>query len=145
MIKSPFALQTLADTKAFAQSIAQEAQPGDLFLFDGPLGSGKTTICRYIIQAFQPSYTIIPSPTYTILQTYDAPNFTVWHMDLYRLKNTEDLDLLGFEEALQTPTVFLIEWPEIVLMRKPHFNRVFEISLTVTSRNRLSYTKYISQ
>jgi len=82
----------------------------DVILLKGDLGAGKTTWARGLICALLGDVEV-PSPTYTLLQTYDAPNFEVWHFDLYRLKLENDVWELGIEEALEDG-VCLIEWPE---------------------------------
>jgi tRNA threonylcarbamoyladenosine biosynthesis protein TsaE len=105
---------TLADEQATAglgRRLAGLARPRDVIALRGGLGLGKTTLARAFIQAFTDSAEEVPSPTFTLVQTYDAPRGTVWHIDAYRLKAPDEIWELGFEEAL-ADAILLIEWPE---------------------------------
>jgi tRNA threonylcarbamoyladenosine biosynthesis protein TsaE len=95
---------------AFAARLAPLLHAGDCLLFYGDLGAGKTTFIRAMIQTLA-GVQHVPSPTFTLVQTYDAHGLTLWHFDLYRLEKPEDLYELGFEDAL-TDGVAFIEWPE---------------------------------
>jgi tRNA threonylcarbamoyladenosine biosynthesis protein TsaE len=103
--------QAPEETAAIACRIASLLQPGDVILLKGDLGSGKSTFARAVIRALCGEQTEVPSPTFTLVQTYEAPSFVVWHFDLYRLKNPEEIYELGIEEA-SLSGVSLIEWPE---------------------------------
>ena len=83
---------------------------GDVFALTGDLGAGKTTLARGIIQALCGDIEV-PSPTYTIVQTYETPEFELWHCDLYRLEKPDDIFELGLFEAMEDAAC-LIEWPE---------------------------------
>jgi tRNA threonylcarbamoyladenosine biosynthesis protein TsaE len=104
------ALASEAGTVAFAAAVAAVAQPGDLIALGGELGSGKTSFARAFIRALG-SDDEVPSPTFTLVQTYETPRGTVWHFDLYRLSRPEEAYELGFEEALING-ITLVEWPE---------------------------------
>ena len=82
---------------------------------EGDLGAGKTTFARALIAAFAAEARQmppeVPSPTFTLMQTYDFPRATIWHFDLYRIERPEDAYELGIEEAL-ADGIALIEWPE---------------------------------
>ncbi|MEM8987249.1 MAG: tRNA (adenosine(37)-N6)-threonylcarbamoyltransferase complex ATPase subunit type 1 TsaE [Pseudomonadota bacterium] len=84
---------------------------GDVICLIGGLGAGKTTLARGLIQALIGPEEEAPSPTFTLVQTYDAPDFTIWHFDLYRLEGPEDVLELGWEDAVETGAV-LVEWPD---------------------------------
>lgn len=99
-----------AETIAFAQKLAGFAQKGDVFALYGTLGMGKSVLARGFIQALTPAEDV-PSPTFTLLQSYEAPDFEIYHFDLYRLKSAEEIFELGMEEALYDG-VCLIEWPD---------------------------------
>ena len=104
-------LSTLDATKDLAVRIAKCLRVGDIVALKGPLGAGKTTLARYIIQGLGWMESEIPSPTFTLAQEYDFSKFTLWHFDMYRLEAPEDAFEIGVEEAFATG-VSLIEWPE---------------------------------
>ncbi len=97
------------DTVALAQSMAASAKPGDCFLLEGPLGAGKSVFARAFIRTLCGESTEVPSPTFTLVQTYDADGTTLWHFDLYRLKDAEEIFEIGWEESFDG--IRLIEWP----------------------------------
>ncbi len=101
-----------AQTACLAHDFAAHLAQGDVVALYGPLGAGKSVFARALIRALmgQPDL-IVPSPTFTLVQTYEASIGTLWHFDLYRLKNPEEIWELGWEEALHNGIV-LIEWPE---------------------------------
>ena len=83
---------------------------GDTVALIGGLGAGKTTLARGLVQSFLP-HEIVPSPTYTLVQTYDFPDFTLWHCDLYRLEHPDEAYELGLIDAMGEE-VCLLEWPD---------------------------------
>lgn len=97
----------------FGHLLAQELVAGDCVTLHGPLGAGKSTLARAVIQYLSEEQEV-PSPTFTLVQTYNAPEFTIWHYDLYRLEHPSELAELAIDEALGQG-VCLIEWPEIAL------------------------------
>lgn len=115
--QTPFYKLTLPDlaaTQDFAQSFAPMLKTGDVVAFDGTLGAGKTELCRAIIHALGLADDV-PSPTFNLVQVYDPTpedqaTPTIWHMDLYRLEQPEEVFELGIEEAFDT-AASLIEWP----------------------------------
>lgn len=112
------------DSIKFARRFAETLKSGDVILFYGDLGSGKTFLCREIIRYFCGSNTDIISPTFNLLQTYQTPDFTIYHFDLYRLKSAEEIYELGIEEALGN-NLCIIEWPELIEDILPkHFIKV---------------------
>ena len=106
---------TLPDEQAtarFAIDIAATLEPGDLVTLSGDLGAGKTTFARALIRYLAGNDTIeVPSPTFTLLQSYELPRFTLVHADLYRLSGAAELAELGFDD-MPVGTIVLLEWPD---------------------------------
>lgn len=99
-------------TERFVTEIAAALEPGDLITLSGDLGAGKTTFARAMIRYLADNPEIpVPSPTFTLMQTYDLPRFPVVHADLYRLEGPGELAELGFDD-LPKDAVVLLEWPD---------------------------------
>ncbi|WP_455482001.1 tRNA (adenosine(37)-N6)-threonylcarbamoyltransferase complex ATPase subunit type 1 TsaE [Bartonella sp. B35(2025)] len=107
-----FFLENEEATKLFAQNLAPILRPGDLVTLQGDIGTGKSTLARALIQTLANDSTMdIPSPTFTLFQSYQLPQFEIIHADLYRLSTAEEINELGFHEAREH-SILLIEWPE---------------------------------
>jgi len=108
---------TLSDearTRAFGTCLAPLLQAGDVVLLVGEIGAGKSVLSRAIIQtrlAMSGRMEDVPSPTFTLVQTYDLDDATLWHCDLYRLTEPGEVEALGLDEAFATG-ITLIEWPD---------------------------------
>jgi len=100
-----------AATAALARRLAPLLRRGDLIALSGPLGAGKTAFARALINALPGPAEEVPSPTFTLVQSYRRGELELWHFDLYRLEDAEEAWELGLEEAL-AEGVSLIEWPE---------------------------------
>ncbi len=99
-------------TLRFGEDLALALQKGDLITLSGDLGAGKSSLARAAIRAVADDPGLdVPSPTFTLVQTYDALRLPLAHADLYRLSSPEELDELGLTEFLQDGAV-LAEWPE---------------------------------
>ena len=96
---------------ALGARLAAHVEPGDIILLDGPIGAGKTHLARALIQSLLKTPEDVPSPTFTLVQTYQSPRFDIWHADLYRLADSSELIELGLDEAIGNAVV-LIEWPD---------------------------------
>ena len=103
-------LQDEAATLALGARLAPLVTTGDVIALSGDLGAGKTTLARGLIAALCGDIEV-PSPTYTLVQTYDTPKGELWHCDMYRLERPEDGYELGLMDAFET-AICLIEWPE---------------------------------
>jgi len=104
-------LPDAAATAALAARLAPLAAIGDVLALRGELGTGKTSFARAFIAARAGRALEVPSPTFTLVQTYDLPDGAIWHFDLYRLERPDDAVELGIEEAFALG-ISLIEWPE---------------------------------
>lgn len=111
---------TLADrpaTESLARAVAERLAPGDCVTLRGELGAGKTTFARALIRAIAPHAEDVPSPTFTLVQPYEVKTSqgggTLYHCDLYRLKDASEWPELGVEEEMGR-SITLIEWPEII-------------------------------
>ena len=88
----------MAATEAAGQAIAAQLRPGDVVALSGPLGVGKTAFARAILAA-RGHEGEVPSPTFAIVQPYEALTPPVWHADLYRIEDPAELEELGLDEA----------------------------------------------
>ena len=102
-------LASEAATIAFGGQLAERARPGDVIALSGPLGVGKTTLARGILAGFGHSDEV-PSPSFALVQPYEALDPPAWHVDLYRLEGRSELDELGLDSAGEA--ILLVEWPE---------------------------------
>lgn len=102
------------ETAAAATRLAPHLRAGDCVLLTGSLGVGKTHFARALVQSRLAVHGVtedVPSPTFTLVQTYDDTLCEIWHADLYRLTDPIELIELGLEDAF-TSAITLIEWPD---------------------------------
>lgn len=100
------------ETIAFAQELSLFLKTGDVLALRGDLGAGKTTLARAIVRAVAGDGTVeVPSPTFTLVQTYETPRADIAHFDLYRVSDPAETDELGFDEACES-SIVLVEWPD---------------------------------
>ena len=100
-----------ADTTAFAQRLAAHLHPRDVIALDGPLGAGKTRLVQGLAAALGCTADFVASPTFTLVHEYDGP-LPLYHMDAYRLADSDEFRDLGGEELLDSDGVLCIEWAE---------------------------------
>jgi tRNA threonylcarbamoyladenosine biosynthesis protein TsaE len=104
-------LSDLAATKRLGARLAAVVHPGDAILLDGPLGVGKTALARSFLRRASGDPTLeVPSPSFTLVQSYDTKLGRVHHFDLWRIDGPQALTELGWEEALRD--IVLVEWPD---------------------------------
>lgn len=99
------------DTARIAEALAPLARAGDVITLSGDLGSGKTEFARAFIRARAGKSIEVPSPTFTLVQTYELADAEIWHFDLYRVEHQDEIYELGLEDAL-IQAISLIEWPD---------------------------------
>jgi tRNA threonylcarbamoyladenosine biosynthesis protein TsaE len=108
---STLRLASLAETEALATRLAARARPGDAVLLSGPLGAGKSAFARAFLRALVGDPALeVPSPTFTLVQSYDTKRGPAHHFDLWRIAGPAELSELGWEEARDG--ILLVEWPE---------------------------------
>lgn len=104
-----------------------------VFLFDAPMGAGKTTFIKAICYYFGVTDTM-SSPTYSIVNEYDTiSNGRLFHFDLYRLKSSEELLDIGFEDYIASGNYVFIEWPELAI---PFIESYLRIIIKIEGNNR---------
>lgn len=106
-----FDLQSPDETAQLAQHLGALLAPGDVVLLSGDIGAGKTHFARSLILSLLPEPEDVPSPTFTLVQTYLSPLAEIWHADLYRLTDADEAEELGLTEAFET-AICLVEWPD---------------------------------
>ena len=109
--KLEFDLPTEDATAAFAGQVGKILTSGDTILLSGPVGAGKSFFSRSLIRSRTGTTEDIPSPTFTLVQTYPHESGDIWHCDLYRLTDVDEVIELGLDEAFDT-AICLIEWPD---------------------------------
>lgn len=133
----PVVRQNLPDElalQAFAARLAENLRPPLVIYLEGSLGAGKTTLVRALLGAL--GYRgRVKSPTYGLLERYDFEEFTVYHLDLYRVENAAELEYLGLRDLFGDDTVLLIEWPGRGGDAIPTPDIVIQFSDSVTERS----------
>lgn len=121
-----------AELQAWGQQLANNLQTGDVLLLQGDLGAGKSTLARAIIQSMCGANTVVPSPTFTLVQTYASSRGTVFHFDLYRLPPDQPRQIyeLGWDDAL-LDGISLVEWPERLGPLVPRHALLLELTPTL--------------
>jgi tRNA threonylcarbamoyladenosine biosynthesis protein TsaE len=105
-------LSDMGATRRLGALLAEGLGAGDVISLSGALGAGKSELARAVIQAANPDETDIPSPTFTLVQTYMLGDGTpLWHLDLYRIESPEEAMALGLDDAF-VDAACLIEWPD---------------------------------
>jgi len=106
-------LESPDQTARLAECIGTDLRVGDCLLLHGPVGAGKTHFARHLIWSLMQVPEDVPSPTFTLIQTYDTTAGELWHTDLYRLTSLDEIEELGLVDAFDH-AICLVEWPELL-------------------------------
>ena len=137
-----YIIKTKEDTKNLAENIAKNCKKGDIILLNGDLGAGKTFFSSCFINYFaekekRPLENVV-SPTFNLVKIYKTDSFYIYHFDLYRSKNAEELYELDLQNAFEN--VSLVEWPELML---PFLqNNCIEVNISIVDDCRIFDVKY---
>ena len=116
------------ETIALGRSLAPLLAPPKLVLLRGDLGAGKTTLVKGIAAAFEAaSEEDVTSPTFTLVHEYRGPRANLYHIDLYRVDTSRQLETLGLDDLIAENSILLIEWGE----KSPRFERERDIEITL--------------
>ena len=127
-------LPDLNATTALGRELARLVRKGDVIALHGDLGTGKSTFARGLIQELMGQELDVPSPTFNLVLTYDAPEISIWHYDLYRIEDPEELEELGLEETING--LAIIEWPDRLGQALPQWR--LDISLLASENGRIA-------
>lgn len=155
-MKFNFFLENEEATKQFGEDFALCLKIGDLITLKGDLGAGKSSLARSIIRTLSNDNNMdIPSPTFTLVQNYELERFNIAHADIYRISSSDEIDELGFEDALQDGAM-LVEWPQkaegrlddaafsVELLHENHGRRLY-IEAVGDAATRLKHTLTVRQ
>lgn len=109
-----FISNSLSDTENIAEEIAKSLHKGDFLALYGEMGAGKTAFVRGLVKAVMPEcLPLVHSPTFAIVNEYVGEKITIYHFDLYRIKNEEDLYSTGFYDYPANDCIIITEWSEL--------------------------------
>ncbi len=131
-------LNSPEDTAQLAARLGQCLLPRDVVLLEGPIGAGKTHFARALIQSLLTQPEDVPSPTFTLVQTYDGPECEIWHSDLYRLGHPDEVVELGLLDAFDT-AISLVEWPDRLGDLQPP--AALKVSLTPCAQDEMRHVR----
>ena len=138
----------LRELEKLSTNLCKDISVGDIYLFQGELGAGKTTLVKLLINNLYLLNNLskpasIASPTFPILNTYDLNSLQIYHYDLYRIQNLKELEELDFFENLNNNITF-IEWPEMLIslpLNKKHYLINLEIISETKRKINISFNK----
>ena len=123
-----------AATLAYAEEVLPYLEGAPLVFLEGQLGAGKTTLVRGILRTLGHTGSV-KSPTYTLLEPYEVAGRTIYHFDLYRIGDSEELDFIGIDELVDADALKLIEWAERGAARLPAPDVTIRLSLEGEGRH----------
>lgn len=111
MITSSYVIADADAMESLGAALAQAIEGGLIVHLNGELGAGKTTLVRGVLRGLGHAGSV-RSPTYTLVEPYELAGRRIYHLDLYRLADPEELEWIGIRDLLDADSVALIEWPE---------------------------------
>lgn len=114
------------ETRAFGHQLANQLKPGSVVALIGDLGTGKTTLSKYIAEGLGITE-VVTSPTFTIVQEYHTGRLPLYHFDVYRIGDISEMEELGYEEYFFGDGVSLVEWADIIQELLPEEARIIRI------------------
>lgn len=124
------------DTESFGKKLAEALKPGDVIALAGDLGTGKTTLTKYIAKGLGIDE-MITSPTFTIVQEYHDGRLPLYHFDVYRICDIEEMYELGYEEYFFGEGVSIVEWADMIEEIIPEDAKIIFISYTANEGERI--------
>ena len=122
-----------AATVAFGKTLANACHGRGLLTLSGNLGTGKTTLSRGLVQSYGHKGAV-KSPTYTLVEPYEIGDISIYHFDLYRLEDPEELEFIGLWDYLEQEALIIVEWPERAAGVLPPADIAIEISIKDAGR-----------
>ena len=129
-------LQSLKDTECFGKEFADSLKPGQVVALIGPLGAGKTTLTKAIAKGLGVTETL-SSPTFTIVCEYETGRLPLYHFDMYRVHDEDELFEMGFEEYFHKGGVCLIEWADLVMDLLPKDTIILKLNYGENDETRI--------
>ena len=126
--------RSVAETERVAAAMAQMLAPGSVIALDGDLGAGKTQFVRGLVKGLGGTGEQVTSPTFVLLNVYETPKLTVYHLDAYRTAGADDLEAVGFLELLDQKGLVVVEWASKVAELLPQ--AAIQVQLTATGPQR---------
>lgn len=133
-------INSTAELGALAQQLLTFANGNKFFVFEGEMAAGKTTFIKAFCEVLGVN-DIVSSPTFSIVNEYEAENGLVYHFDFYRLKNLQEAYDIGYEEYFYSDAICLVEWPTKVEELLPEEYIKVEITITGENSRTFSFTK----
>lgn len=128
------------DTREFGIKVAGRLKPGDIIALIGDLGTGKTTLTKSIAEGLGITE-MITSPTFTIVQEYPAGRLPLYHFDVYRINDPEEMYELGYEEYFFGEGVCVVEWADQIMELIPEDSIIIRIEYGESEGERIYHIK----